>query len=48
MLLGPVWWKQFVERVNTVDVVRAELLLLLGQEEVTDLNKFWIQGTAKG
>ena len=35
----PVWWKQFVEWVDTVDVVRAKLLLLLSQEEVANLNK---------
>ena len=39
MLLGPVRWKQFIEWVDTVDVVRAKLLLLLGQEEVTNLDK---------
>ena len=39
MFLGPVWWKQFVEWVDAVDVVCAKLLLLLSQEEVTNLDK---------
>ena len=38
-LLGPVWWKQFVEWVDAVDVVCAKLLLLLCQEEVANLDK---------
>ena len=39
MFLRPVWWKQFVEWVDTVDVVRAKLLFLLSQEGVTNLDK---------
>ena len=39
MFHGPIWWKQFVEWVNAVDVIRTKLLLLLGQEDVTNLNK---------
>ena len=46
--LKPVWREQFIERVNTVDVVCAKLLLLLGQEGVAYLDKLWIQGTAIG
>ena len=39
VLLGPVWREQFIEWVDIVDVVCAKLLFLLGQEEVTNLNK---------
>ena len=46
--LKPVWRKQFIERVNTVDVVCAKLFLLLCQESVAYLDKLWIHGTAIG
>ena len=45
LFLKPVWRKEFIERVNTVDMVCAKLLLLLCQESVAYIGKLWIQGT---
>ena len=45
LFLKPVWRKEFIERVNTVHVVCAELLLLLSQKSVANFDKLWIQGT---
>ena len=44
-LILPVWRKEFIERVNTVDMVCAKLLLLLCQESIAYIGKLWIQGT---